>query len=81
MIDEAYCKYIDDLSRSIMLSGSDKHIRALIMCDAKLAAKSYLFYQSSILRINLQKVDTTNKPVKQFEDELNTFTSHIILTK
>ena len=81
LIDEAYSSYVNDLSRSIMMSGSEKHIKALIIWDAKITAKSFLFYQSSLLRINLQKIDTTNKPAKQFEDELTTFTNHMILTK
>ena len=60
----------------------NSHIDALILCGAsKIAAKSYLFYQSNVLRINMQRVDKNKKPLKRFEDELSNFSQTLIAAK
>ncbi|CAI2367455.1 unnamed protein product [Moneuplotes crassus] len=81
-IDNAYNQYVQELSRSIMMSGQAEHVNALIMCDCcKTAAKSLLFYQSNQLGMSLEKVDKTLKSSDQFEAELNAFVDFLIITK
>lgn len=81
-IDDVYADYVQDLSRSIMMSGKEEHVNALIQWDAaKIAAKSFLFHRNTLLNMNLQKVDSTQMPIKIFEDELNTFAEFLVSTK
>lgn len=82
MIDAAYSNYVNDLSRKIILAGTELHINALIDCGSpKIAAKSYLFYQSNVLRLNMQRVDRNTKPMKRFEEEMTIFSQTLIAAK